>query len=410
MTAMIVLDDFLSQFLQPYFFYSLLFLSIAFVCSAIFLKFNHFMSRRYQSIVWSMPLLVPVFVLLLFHPETSIPASLNSLNLLPSYASSTGSVFSRVIPDIISITGLLCFGGITMCASYLVVTVVFGKKIVMRHLNVYLMSPDEYVPLKKMIKNTACKLQISEPKVGLIDDLAPNAFTVGYGRSAVIVFSLGLLNMLNLEELEAVVSHELAHVKSRDYLFRSIFNSLALLSYFNPLAYVAAVQGQREREMLADERGASLLKQPKLLANVLAKVQETIDELPKLRFADRLSTSMFLVSPLANRHRAGLLALHPLISHRIHNINGMASRSSKKTRHMVATALLLAILVSTSLLAGYATMQVQRTYLQRNDATYLYTRQGNSYCATNNQSLPSFPFAQQFGNTTVSEQAASLSG
>ena len=47
--------------------------------------------------------------------------------------------------------------------------------------------------------------------------LLPNAFTVGYGRNAVIVFSLGLLNMLDLNELTAVASHELAHVKARDY-------------------------------------------------------------------------------------------------------------------------------------------------------------------------------------------------
>ena len=304
------LDDFLTQFLQPYFFYSLVFLSIAYACTAIFLKFNTFMSRRHQSIISFMPLLVPVFVLLIFRPEMSISAPFPPQNLLlPSVASSANSVFWRVIPitfSILSITGLLCFGGITIGAGYLVVTVVFGKKIVMRHLDVCLIRPDEYVSLQKITKDIADKLHISEPKVGLIDDLVPNAFTVGYGRNVVIVFSLGLLNMLNLDELEAVVSHELYHVKSRDYLFRSICNSLAILSFFNPLAYVATSQAQRERELLADERGAALLNQPKLMANVLVKVQKAIDELPKVSFADRLSTSMFLVSPLANRLRAGL--------------------------------------------------------------------------------------------------------
>ena len=72
------------------------------------------------------------------------------------------------------------------------VTVVFGKKIVMRHLDVCLIRPDEYVSLQKITKDIADKLHISEPKVGLIDDLVPNAFTVGYGRNVVIVFSLGL--------------------------------------------------------------------------------------------------------------------------------------------------------------------------------------------------------------------------
>ena len=178
--------------------------------------------------------------------------------------------------------------------------------------------------------------------------------------------------MLNLDELEAVVSHELYHVKSRDYLFRSICNSLAILSFFNPLAYVATSQAQRERELLADERGAALLNQPKLMANVLVKVQKAIDELPKVSFADRLSTSMFLVSPLANRLRARLLASHPLISHRICNINATASKPSKKRQHTIVTALLLAILVSTALTRRIRNRSVQKTYFQREDRVYVY--------------------------------------
>jgi len=280
------------------------------------------------------------------------------------------------------------------------------------------MSSDEYVSLQKTIKDMTHKINISEPKVGLIDDLTPNAFTVGYGRNAVIVFSLGLLNMLNIDELEAVVSHELTHVKSRDYLFRSISNSLALLSFFNPLAYIASSQAQRERELGADERGAALLKQPKLMANVLAKVQKAIDELPKARFADRLSTSIFLVSPLANSH-ARLLASHPLVSNRIHNINATTSNPSKKRHQIFATVLLLAILVSTALIVGYGASQVQKSYFATGDKVYAYTALlnnqsvthafgglNNGYLITSNQSLPTFPSAQQLGNATVSKQPA----
>ena len=65
--------------------------------------------------------------------------------------------------------------------------------------------------------------------------LLPNAFTIGYGRKTVMVFSLGLLNMLDLDELTAVVSHELAHVKAKDYLFKTASYALNILSFFNPL-------------------------------------------------------------------------------------------------------------------------------------------------------------------------------
>ena len=97
---MVGLDDFLTQFLQPYFFYSLVFLSIAYVCTAIFLKFNTFMSRRYQSIISFMPLLVPVFVLLMFRPEMSISALFPPQNLLlPSVASSAELSFLESYPQ-----------------------------------------------------------------------------------------------------------------------------------------------------------------------------------------------------------------------------------------------------------------------------------------------------------------------
>ena len=69
-----------------------------------------------------------------------------------------------------------------------------------------------------------------------------------------IVFSLGLLNMLDLDELTAVASHELAHVKSRDYLFKSLSYALNILSFFNPFSYLTVSHFQKERELLADRK------------------------------------------------------------------------------------------------------------------------------------------------------------
>ena len=396
---MIGLFDFLSQFFQPYFFYSLVFSSIAFICIAIFLKFNRSMRRLYQSIAWFVPLLFPVFVLLSFHPQvfTSETSFATPSPSLPSVASST-EVFWRVsaiIPSVLSITGLLCLGGISVAVGYLAVTIILGRKIVMRHLDVCLMAPEDYVSLQQEVKKTARELHISEPKVGLVDDLMPNAFTLGYGRNVVIVFSLGLLNMLDSDELAAVVSHELAHVKSRDYLFRSLSNSLAILSFFNPLSYFAAAQAQKERELLADEKAVTLLKQPKLMANVLAKVEKALQEYPRVRLTEKLSASLFLVSPLAIRSKNRIFASHPQVSLRIHNIDKITSKSAKKLRPS-ATALLLAILVSTALIAGYATVQIQKTYSTKEDLIYrnnalinnqsaiaIFIPQNNAHCSAN---------------------------
>jgi len=242
----------------------------------------------------------------------------------------------------------------------------FGKKIALKRFHVVIMAKDEYVSLQKKVKETADKFRIAEPKVGLIDDLLPNAFTIGYGLNTVIVFSLGLLNMLDLDELTVVASHELAHVKSRDYLFKSISYALNLLSFFNPFSYLTLSQSQKERELLADEKGVALLDKPDLMASVLTKIEAVMQKFPKPSFADKLSSSLFLVSPLA--HRPGILASHPQISQRVENIHAIPSTPPKKRRYMIVTALLLSILVCTALVVGYSTVQAQKSFDQKENS------------------------------------------
>jgi Zn-dependent protease with chaperone function len=359
---MVGLNDFLFQIFQPYFFYSLVFLSLAFVGVKVFLKFNPFTSRRLQSIMWLAPLFIPVCVLLLFHPQTEISTS----PFVPQISVPAGLGVAASAPSIFSFTGLLCFSGAVAATIYMLTMMFFGSKIALRHFHAVMMTKEEYWSLQEKVKEIAYKLRISQPKVGLIDDLLPNAFTVGYGRNTVIVFSLGLLNMLELDELTAVASHELAHVKARDYFFKSTTYALNILSFFNPLSYLTASQSQKERELLADQKGAALLDKPALMASVLTKVQAVVQEFPKPNLADRLSSGLFIVSPLA--HRPAILATHPQICQRVQTINAVASKPSKKRRYMIATALLLGILVCTALILGYSTMQFQKTVFQKENA------------------------------------------
>jgi len=388
---MVGLNDFLFQIFQPYFFYSLVFLSIAFVGVKVFLKFNPFISRRLQSIIWLTPLFVPVCVLLLFQPQTQISTS----SFVPQISVPVGMGVAASAPSFFSFTGLLCISGAVAATAYLVLMMFFGSKIALKRFHVVIMAKDQYLSLQEKVKETAQKLRISDPKVGLIDDLLPNAFTVGCGRNAVIVFSLGLLNMLDLDELTAVASHELAHVKARDYVFKSTTYALNILSFFNPLSYFTASQSQKERELLADQKGAALLDKPGLMASVLTKVQAVVQEFPKLSLVDRLSSSLFLVSPLA--HRPEILATHPHISHRLQNINAIASTRSKRSRHMIATSLLLGILVCTALMLGYSTMQVQKTVFQKENAALA---NGQSLFLYNESALfdPAHPTGILFAN------------
>jgi heat shock protein HtpX len=350
--------DFLVQFYQPYFFYSIFFLSISLLCVELFLKFNPNICARNRSILYLIPLFAPVLTILACIPQTRItllPTRMHPPPLLPA------SIGNFMVPDpsklpttsVISITGLLCIAGAVAAAGYLAVTMFFGQKIAMKSFHVVMLSPEEYEPVQATVKEISRRIGVPPPKVGLIDDLRPNAFTLGYGRRAVIVFSLGILKMLNVNELTAVVSHELAHMKGKDYMFRIVSSTLNILSFFNPLSYVASSLAQQERELLADEKGASLLSQPNMLPSTLAKLEKVLQVYPKDRLTERLSTSLFLVSPIM--HRPSILAVHPQIAHRVSNINKNASLKPTKLR--VITISLILILAASAVSYGMITLQ-----------------------------------------------------
>jgi hypothetical protein len=102
---MATLDQVLVQLFQPYFFYSLVFLSIAFVSIIIFTKFAPFLSRRLQSAIWLIPLSIPACILLLFPPQIMINASYS----LPQLPTSSGmGVMWLTGSTLFSYAGLLC--------------------------------------------------------------------------------------------------------------------------------------------------------------------------------------------------------------------------------------------------------------------------------------------------------------
>jgi beta-lactamase regulating signal transducer with metallopeptidase domain len=223
------------------------------------------------------------------------------------------------------------------------------------------------------------------------------------------------LNLLDIEELAAVVSHELAHVRAKDYLFRSLSYALNVFSFFNPLCYFAVSEVQKQRELLADERGAALLDQPKLMARVLARLEEIVKVFPRASFADRLSASSFFLSPLSRRHE--LLAGHPQIAYRLHNIDSVLSKPAKKPRNIFATSLLLAILFATAALSGYSAVQVQKAFFQNNNVFFFskpvsnqssilnLTSESGDNLPTNSQILTISP-----GSQTSQESQSFLSG
>lgn len=161
---------------------------------------------------------------------------------------------------------------------------------------------DQTIPdyLQKFINEACTQNNMKYPKIGIIDDGAPNAFTYGRTKNdARIVFTRGLLELLNEEEVKAVVAHEIGHAVHYDMLFMTVAQLVPLILYYiyevftsnmddedsgklaiiGLIAYVFYVISQyvilwlsRVREYYADSFAIEATRNPNALAEALVKI------------------------------------------------------------------------------------------------------------------------------------------
>jgi len=129
------------------------------------------------------------------------------------------------------------------------------------------------VSLRTLAARVAARLDVPEPRVMVRPTLPGGAFVVGV-RRPVIVIGADLLERLDVEELEGVVAHELAHVRRRDTLVAAVLGTMRDLTFFVPGGNWAIRQLHRERELAADQVAVHVTKRPGALASGLLKVIE----------------------------------------------------------------------------------------------------------------------------------------
>jgi len=375
-------EDVLVQVFQPYFYYSIIVLTVSFVCIKIAVKCCPFLGSKSKSLLYLIPIVAPLFVMLSFPPKIAIPAVSYSLigsfsvplhhgamlfnpfhSVQPSLPPTMVTLVALSTSQILSLTGIICLAGLAFGGIYAVTTLVMGDWIASRLLNVINLDSDEYGWLQTEIAKIAKKLSISTPQVALIEDLRPNAFTMGNGRKTKLVFTIGLLNILDKEEILAVASHELAHVKNHDFFFKTISNALTAVSFFNPLAYLAFFNSQREREMLADENGAKLLQKPDSLANALTKITSALKDLPNESRLIRITSNLLVTSPII--HRPQILSGHPKINLRLKNINQLTAAKPKRLKpsRLIVAIMLTSLIIVAGVATTYALVNVQSGYV-----------------------------------------------
>ena len=224
--------------------------------------------------------------------------------------------------------------------------------------------PREFQRLHNVVEEVALAAGIPKPKVYVIDDPAPNAFATGRNpHHASVAATTGLLGMMNREELQGVLAHEISHIRNYDILlmtvvgivggmiilFRDIFLrwmwfaprgrsdrrgsgpaqlilllvgiALAIVAPFLVFLIRAAIS--REREYLADASGAYILRYPDGLASALEKLGQYSG---KLRSANGATAHLFIANPFGkDRHvvRSNMFDSHPPIELRVKRLRDL---------------------------------------------------------------------------------------
>lgn len=227
----------------------------------------------------------------------------------------------------------------------------FSDKIVLKMYGAREVGRDEAPDLYDAVESLSRKAGLPMPRVAVIPKAQPNAFATGRGpKHAVVAATEGILRILDRDELEGVMAHELAHVRHRDILISSVAATLAgaimVLSRFglffgggdrnrgggNPLglvlvilAPVAAMLVQaaisRSREFAADAGGAEISGKPRALASALRKLEGAAKQVPME--GNPATAHMFIVHPFSAGGVGNLFRSHPPTEERIERLSKM---------------------------------------------------------------------------------------
>lgn len=246
------------------------------------------------------------------------------------------------------------FGGIKGMTLMLLVSVGMNffaywnsDKMVLAHYNAQQVNKNTAPELYGMVENLAKKANLPMPKVYIIDSPVPNAFATGRDpEHAAVAVNSALVDLLDKDEIEGVLAHELSHVKNRDILVSTIaasmagaISTIAQWGMFlggsrddeennNPiaailvmiLAPIAAMLIQmavsRSREYMADKSGGEMCGNPDALADALLKL-EAYAKRGVMPNATEATAHMFIVNPFSAAKVQKMFSTHPSTEERV---------------------------------------------------------------------------------------------
>jgi len=245
----------------------------------------------------------------------------------------------------------LVFAAVMNFVSYF-----YSDKIALAMYRAQPVTRDELPRAYAAVERLTQKIGIPMPKIYVIPNESPNAFATGRNpQHASVAVTQGILNLLNDEELEGVLAHELGHVNNRDILISSVAATIAgaitMLASMGRFAMIFGGMGgdrddrrgggigallmlilapiaatliqlwvSRTREYDADATGAHFTGNPYALASALAKLDAYSRRLPMQ--ATPSTAHLFIIQPFLGMNFGSLFSTHPPIAKRIERLTG----------------------------------------------------------------------------------------
>lgn len=259
----------------------------------------------------------------------------------------------------------IVYFGLGFALIYALITYFFSGNMVMAASRAKPIAKKDNPLLYRTVENLAITAGLPTPRIYIIDDSAPNAFSTGRDpEHGMVCVTTGLLDKLDKPELQGVIAHELSHIGNYDiklmtlvvvlvavvillsdmFLRISIFGDddsggdsnfqLIILGIGILFAVLAPIVGlmlqmavSRKREYLADASAAMLTRYPEGLANALEKIE---GDKEALEAANRATENLYIINPLregvdngARNWFAGLFSTHPPTAERIKKLRSM---------------------------------------------------------------------------------------
>jgi heat shock protein HtpX len=259
----------------------------------------------------------------------------------------------------------LDFISITIIASIMIVAQwYFSDRVVLLISGAKKVSREQFPELHDMVERIIARNNLPKPQIAVINTKMPNAFATGRSqKSSVVAVTTGLIDLLDPEELEGVLAHELTHIRNRDVLvltLASLFSTVAwylmqfgfygggmgydyggrdddrsnsagamiiiivvaMLTWLLSFLVIRAIS--RYREFAADRGAAQMTGKPVKLANALMKISGSMRQIPTkdLRRVEGLN-AFFIIPALSGSTIGNLFSTHPPVEKRIKKLMEM---------------------------------------------------------------------------------------